>query len=81
LFFKGKAGCLIAALIHIASYIVYANIGFVGQPRFSLMCWAFPAYYFEGSNKMWLPFGTALFFTLFFVMTDMCKSCFEKYEL
>lgn len=74
-------GWIVGSGIHIAGYIVNANLGFFYDIRLSPLCWAMPVNYFIETNRMSSLFYAALFAFLIIVLLDICRRAVKRYEI
>lgn len=71
-------GWIVAALVHMAGYIVYANGGFLIPFRYSLLCRSAPAYHYISGLKMPSGCSFGIFLTLIISIVCIGRYCISK---
>lgn len=70
---KRNIGWIVAAGIHIGSYIIYANLSWLYPAKFSLLCCAIPAYHYDPMLDMPSLYCVLLFSVCIAFITCICR--------
>lgn len=74
-------GWVVASAIHLGAYICYANMNYTMAPKYSLLCYASPAYHYGGNFGI-SSGGSFFIFTIFsYILIRICLKYAPNIEL
>lgn len=74
-------GWLIASIIHIGGYIIYANMGFLFPLKYSLFCHGMVAHYFEEQSGFSMISTISVVIIIFIVLQETSRYGVRKMEV
>ena len=74
-------GWIVASLIHIGGYVIFANAGFMFPQKYSLFCHGMPAYYIQEIGHYSI-IGTVCFvLAVFLILREICLFASKRMQV